>query len=97
MLYTDEDVAQAENVYVDCAIAEDCYEWPDGPSTMRAILDAVAPAIAARVLREFAQQVDDDCPHELDSHAEGTCEVCDYAFAMAATATDRADEIEGKS
>lgn len=48
----------------------------------------------ARALREFGVWLDEECPHEPDEHAEGFCDICDYAFAVQAEANDRADRIE---
>jgi hypothetical protein len=58
---------------------------------------ALAPVLAAeraRALREAAQHVEDECPHEADAHAEGTCEVCDLTFALHGDFTEWADRIE---
>lgn len=41
------------------------------------------PHAATRAACDWmARVVEDLCPHEADQHAEGTCEVCDYAFAL---------------
>ena len=36
--------------------------------------------------------LDEECPHEPDEHAEGTCEVCDAAFAVDAALQGRAEK-----
>lgn len=61
--------------------------------------DTWLAAVVARAKREarddmandLALLIDQECPHEPDEHAEGTCEVCDYAFAMAQMVRDYAE------
>lgn len=56
-------------------------------------------AVIARAKREardgmandLALIIDQECPHEPDEHADGTCEVCDYAFAMSQMVRDYAE------
>lgn len=43
-----------------------------------------AEAFGQRVVADAHRLIEELCPHDPDQHAEGTCEVCDYAFALAA-------------
>ena len=49
-------------------------------------------AFEAAVRHEHGERIavaaDELCPHEADSHAEGTCDLCDYAFAVGELARD---------
>ncbi|KJK12540.1 hypothetical protein UB45_07600 [Terrabacter sp. 28] len=83
-LYTDAEVQAAKKA------VEEHGEWskrwaPDAPLCIATdILPVVAPAIAAKALRDFAASFD-TFDHDYDN-----------AF-VAAAAEERADEIEGKS
>lgn len=46
----------------------------------------------AEALQSLRQFLDEDCPHPADEHAEGTCEVCDWTFAIEA----QIDELEAR-
>lgn len=51
-----------------------------------------AEAFGQRVVVDAQRRIEELCPHEPDQHAEGTCEVCDYAFALAAAFENEADD-----
>ena len=64
------------------------------------VAQALAPVLAAervkaeqRAWRDFREWVTEECPHEPDEHAEGTCDLCDWTFAIEAELDDRADRI----
>lgn len=59
-------------------------------------LAGVIKSVQAQALRDFADFIEgDDCPHEPEEHGEGTCELCDWTFALHAEATERADQLIG--
>ena len=51
-------------------------------------LEAFEAAVRHEHGERIAVEADELCPHEADSHAEGTCELCDYAFAVGELARD---------
>lgn len=49
----------------------------------REVIEELTPIIERQVCERIAIEIDEECPHPPDSHAEGSCEVCDYALAVA--------------
>ena len=92
--YTDADVETAARIWW----TNSGHDWDehiegeDKPhllSEFRAVLDVVAPAIAARALRDFADRMESaDWTHRDDWNMK-----CAYAFEV----RNRADEIEAAS
>ena len=46
-----------------------------------------------RAIAEALWQIDDLCPHPPDEHAEGTCDVCDMAFAAESVVQELGDAL----
>lgn len=42
----------------------------------------------------LALEIDELCPHEPDEHAEGTCDVCDLAFAATGLVTALVERLQ---
>ncbi|MEJ7796793.1 MAG: hypothetical protein WKF50_14655 [Nocardioides sp.] len=54
---------------------------------------AAGVAAAREVVDAALVEIDEDCAHEPDEHAEGTCELCDFAFASSATVRAALDAL----
>ena len=82
--FDDEELAEARRAQPD-----------DIDRDLKALLDLSAAVREAeqRAWRDFREWVTEECPHEPDEHAEGTCDLCDWTFAIEAELDDRADRI----
>ena len=97
--YTDADVQ--------AAVAAACRAWPDTPKPIAAVvgaavLETVAPAIAARVLRKYADSLIAElvCCDIYDGKGTGAGhghEICYWGGAAAQGARDEADELEARA
>lgn len=63
--------------------------WPC-PETLRTL--RLIQEVRADECERLRPLLDEECPHEPDEHAEGTCEVCDAAFAVDAALQGRAEK-----
>lgn len=71
-------------------ILEEC----DKPLIVASLPARPERVVKAESLREAAALVDAECPHEPDEHAEGSCDLCDFTFAVTAQINERADSVE---
>lgn len=67
-----------------CVVLLDALEAAEAQAQRHYAAFVGAEAFGQRVVVDMERLIEDLCPHEADQHAEGTCEVCDYAFALTA-------------